>query len=224
VSAAGAGPSARVFLRPIGSPITLGMSALAIASLVQSGFDLRWIAKSQSLQVGLILVAVPFVMQGLAAVFAYLARDGAAGSALGVLASGWLAIGLIHIVSVPGHRSGALGLMLLASAWMLTLSAVAVGTAKPLPACVFALTALRFALAGIYELGATGAWRNAAGIVGLVVVAMAGYCLLAFELEGQQRRPVLPTFRRGRGRLALLGSPDAAVDDVLHDAGVRQTT
>jgi hypothetical protein len=56
------------------------------------------------------------------------------------------------------------------------------------------------------------------------VVAVAGYCLRAFDLEGQQRRPVLPTFRRGRGRLAVLGSPDAAVDDVLHDAGVRQTT
>ena len=37
-------------------------------------------------------------------------------------------------------------------------------------------------------------------------------------------RPVLPTFRRGRGRMALLGAADAAVDDVIHDAGVRQTT
>lgn len=224
MSAVPAGPPARVFLRPIGSPLTLGMSGLAIASLVQSGFDLRWIAKSQALQVGLILVAVPFAMQGLATVFAYLARDGAAGSAMGVLSTTWLAIGLIHIVSVPGHRSGALGLLLLGSAWVLTLSAAAVGTAKPLPAIVFTTVGLRFASAGIYELGGTGAWRDAAGIIGVVVVAAAGYCALAFELEGQQRRPVLPTFRRGRGRMALLGSADAAVDDVLHDAGVRQTT
>jgi hypothetical protein len=86
------------------------------------------------------------------------------------------------------------------------------------------VAAVRFVLAGIYELGAAGAWRDAAGIVGLAVVAMAGYCALAFELEGQQRRPVLPTLRRGRGRMALLGTADAAVDDVLHDAGVRQTT
>jgi hypothetical protein len=48
--------------------------------------------------------------------------------------------------------------------------------------------------------------------------------VLAFELEGQQRRPVLPTFRRGRGRAAMVGAADAALDDYLHDAGVRQTT
>jgi hypothetical protein len=52
----------------------------------------------------------------------------------------------------------------------------------------------------------------------------AATVVLAFELEGQQRRPVLPTFRRGRGLAALLGSADAAVDDVLHDADARQTT
>jgi hypothetical protein len=35
------------------------MSGLAIASLVQSGFDLRWIAVTQATEVGLILLAVP---------------------------------------------------------------------------------------------------------------------------------------------------------------------
>src|SRR5437763_536577 len=94
------------------------MSALAIASLVQSGFDLRWIAASQATQVGLILLAVPFVVQLIASVFSDLARD-------------------------------------------------------------------------------------AAGMTGLVVVALATYCVLAFELEGQERRPVLPTFRRARGAVAL---------------------
>ena len=63
MSLLGDGASPRVFLRPIGSPLTLA-SALAIASLVQSGLDLHWVAKSQSLEVGLILLAVPFVMQG----------------------------------------------------------------------------------------------------------------------------------------------------------------
>jgi uncharacterized protein len=216
--------STRVVLRPIGLPLSLGMSGLGIASLVQSGFDLHWVARDQSVKVGLILIAVPFVLQGIASVLSYLARDGAAGTALGVLATSWLAIGLVHADSPGGHRSGALGLMMLGSSAMLLLAALSISSAKPLPGAVFLIEAVRFALAGIYELGGTSAWADAAGITGLVVVAAAAYCALAFELEGQQHRPVLPTFRRGRGRAAVMGSVDAAIDDVVHDPGVRQTT
>ena len=38
----------RIFLRPLGSPLTVGMSGLAIASLVQSGRDLNWVATDQT--------------------------------------------------------------------------------------------------------------------------------------------------------------------------------
>jgi succinate-acetate transporter protein len=214
----------RVVLRPIGSPLSLGMAGLGIASLVQSGFDLHWVAPSQATNVGLILLAVPFMLQALACVFSYLARDAAAGTSLGVLATSWLAIGLVHISSAPGSRSGALGLMLLASGGMLALGAISVSTAKPLPGVIFLAAALRFVLAGIYELGAAAAWGTAAGVLGLVIIGGAAYCALAFELEGQQRRTVIPTFRRGRGRVALVGDSEAAVDDVAHEPGVRQTT
>jgi succinate-acetate transporter protein len=217
-------PPAQVFLRPLGSPLTVGMSGLAIASLVESGLDLRWIPASQSTQVGLIMLAVPFVLQLLACVFSYLARDGAGGAQLGVLATTWAGLGLVHIVSAPGSRSSALGLLLLASGGMLLLSAVAVSSGKPLPGVVFLAAAARFGLAGIYELGAGSAWRDAAGIVGLVVLALASYCVLAFELEGQKRQPVLPTFRRGRGALAMSDGIGAQLDGVAHEAGVRQTT
>jgi succinate-acetate transporter protein len=216
-------PPPRVFLRPIGSPLTIGMAGLAIASLVQSGLDLHWLAPTQSHDVGLILITVPFILQLLACVFSYLARDGATGAAVGVLSATWLSLGLVHLTSTPGSRSGALGLMLLTAGAMLCLSAIASVSAKPLPALVFTLAGLRFLIAGIYELGAISTWQHAAGIVGLVICGIAGYCVLAFELEDQQHRPVLPTFRRGRGRLALLGDPAQRVDGVSSEAGVRQT-
>jgi hypothetical protein len=88
-------PRAHIFLRPIGSPLTIGMSGLAIASLVQSGFDLRRLAKSQTHEVGLVLLTAPFV-----------------------------------------------------------------------------LASLRFVPGGVYDLGATAGWRQAAGIVGLVVLGL----------------------------------------------------
>lgn len=200
------------------------MSGLAIASLVVSGLNLRWLSLNQTHDVGLILLAVPFALQLIACVFAYLSRDGAAGATLGVLSLTWFATGLIEATSRPGSRSGALGLMLLVAGSVLILSALAVATSKPLPAAVFGLAGTRFIVTGIYLLGASGAWQHAAGIIGLVVLGGAGYCVLAFELEGQQHHPVLPTFRRGRGRAAILGEPPVRIDGVTAEAGVRQTT
>lgn len=216
-------PQQRIFLRPIGSPLTIGMSGLAIASLVQSGLDLHWLPVTQGHDVGLILIAVPFILQLLACVFSYLARDGATGAAVGVLSVSWLALGLLHLTSAPGSRSGALGLLLLTAGTMLWLSALASMSAKPLPGCVFTLAGLRFLVAGVYELGAPSAWQDAAGIIGLVICATAGYCVIAFELEDQKHQPILPTFRRGRGRAAVLGDPAERIDGVSNEAGVRQT-
>lgn len=218
------GDGIRVMLRPVGSPLTIGMAGLAIASLVQSGLDLRWIQTNQTHPVGLVLLSVPFVLQLLASVFSYLARDGATGAATGVLSTSWLALGLVHLTSTPSSRSGALGLMLLAAGAVLLLSACAVALAKPLPAAVFGLSGVRFVLSGIDQLGAAPPWRDAAGIAGLVVVALAGYCVIAFELEDQRQRPILPTFRRGSGRLPAAASSDGALGRVEAEPGVRQTT
>lgn len=211
----------RIWLRPIGSPLPVGMSGLTIASLVQSGFDLGWVPRSAATEVGVILVAVPFILQLVATVCAYLARDGAMGACTGVLSTSWLALGVLHIVA-SRPTSSALGLMMLASAATVALSAVAVWTTKPLPAGVFLLTSLRFAVAGVYELSGATAWVRAAGAIGLAVTAAAAYCVLAFELEGARGAPVLPTMRRSRA-----GRSDgvaAQLDGLAHEAGVRRAS
>jgi succinate-acetate transporter protein len=217
-------PRTHIFLRPIGTPLSLGMAGLAIASLVQSGYDLHWVGRGQGLEVGLVLLAVPFFLQFLASVLSFLARDGTTGSAVGVLSASWLGIALIHLASKGAHRSGALGLMLLAAGAVLVLSALVSVSAKPLPGAVFGIVGVRFLLSGVYELGGTHVFLTAAGIAGLVVVALAGYSVVAFDLEGIHHRAILPTLRRGRARAALHGSPTAALDDVVHEAGVRQMT
>jgi len=212
-----------VVLRPIGSPLPLGMSGLAIGSFVQSGFDLHWVAASDVHQVGLILLAVPFPLQMLACVLAYLARDGTVGAALGVLSGSWLAIGLVHVTADPGQASAALGLMLLAAAGALSLSAISASHSKRLTACVFLAASARFMIAGIYGLSAGGPWQTVAGVLGLLLTAVAGYCVIAFELEGQHRA-ILPTFRANSGESAIHDDFTAQVDEVEHEAGVRMTT
>jgi succinate-acetate transporter protein len=216
--------SAHIFLRPLGSPLTIGMSGLAIASLVQSGVELHWTAASQTAQAGLILIAVPFVLQLIACIFSYLARDGATGATVGVLATSWLAIGLIHMVAKPGAKSGPLGLMLLIVGGVLALSSVAVAISKPLPALVFGGAALRFAVAGVHQLGASHPWGTASGVLGLVVTGLAAYAALAFELEGQRQRAVLPTFRRGGAVTALDDGDQPPLDHLTREPGVRQST
>jgi succinate-acetate transporter protein len=111
-----------------------------------------------------------------------------------------------------------------AAAGVLALSALSVVVPKPLPGLVFLLSAIRFVFAGVYELSGTSSWQQVGGILGLVITGLAAYAVVAFELEGAMHRPLLPTFRRGIGRAAILGGPSAQLDGVVNEAGVRQTT
>jgi hypothetical protein len=48
--------------------------------------------------------------------------------------------------------------------------------------------------------------------------------VLAFELESQRHRTVLPTFRANSGAAAIRDGFTTQVDEVEHEAGVRLTT
>lgn len=212
---------ARVFLRPIGSPLVLGLSGLAVASLVESGLELRWIAASQTPYVGITALTIPFVLPLTACVLAYLARDAATGTAAGVIATTWLSLGIVQVVASPHATSGALGLMLIAAASLLALTAVSVSIVKPLPAFLFFLAAVRFALTGIYHLSSEQGFQRASGVIGLILFVLALYSVLAFELE-DQRKPLLPTFRRQGGAIAVATDGEVA-GDLAREAGVRRT-
>jgi succinate-acetate transporter protein len=128
------------------------------------------------------------------------------------------------VTAGTGRTIAVLGLLLVAAGGVLALSSVAIGLGKPLLGAVFMIAALRFGLAGVYELSAVSGWENVAGIAGLVVCGGAAYCVLAFELEGQQLRTVLPTLRRGRAELAMADGAAAQTDGVAREPGVRQMT
>src|SRR5947209_834109 len=169
------GERVTISMRPIGAPLPLGFYGLAAASLVVSGLQLGWIDVTEGRAVAFVLIGFTFVAQLTAAIFAFLARDGTAATAMGVLASTWLVVGLVDLTSAPGATSGGLGLFLLFSGTAMALSGLTTALGKVVPAGVFLVAAVRFVVTGVYELSATSGWKHAAGLVGVVLFALAMY-------------------------------------------------
>jgi succinate-acetate transporter protein len=211
-----------VSLRPLGSPLPLGLAGLAVATFLYTGFQLGWIAQGERTVVGALLIAFPVPLQLTTSVLTFRARDGAAGSGTGILAASWLCIGVSLILSPPGSVTGALGLVLLAAGAALVLTALVTGLSKLVLALVILVAGVHSVLGGVYELGAGEGWQDASAVTGLALVALALYAAFAMELEDACGKTVAPLGRRGAGEQAMTGSLDDQAVGVEHEAGVRK--
>lgn len=216
------GPTATVFLRPLATPLPLGFVGLTVATFVLSGLQLGWIPAGESHQVALVLVAFAFPAQLVASVLGFLCRDAAAATGVGVLGGTWLTVGLILLISTPGHTSDTAGLLLFGAGLVLLIPAAASASDKAVATAVLATASLRFFVTGAYEYSGDDGWKTAAGVMGLLLAVVAFYAALALELEGQRHRTVLPTFRSGQGRTATQGTGAEQVEGVAHEPGVRR--
>jgi succinate-acetate transporter protein len=212
---------ARVVLRPIASPLPLGFLALSAATTLASGLQLGWLGVDQGKPVALILIAFVVPLQVVASVLGFFARDGAAGTGMGILAGTWLSVGLVTLAGRPGATSDALGLLLLVASVAMLVPASAALQGKLVPAAVLCTTSLRFLLTGLFQLTASGTWADAAGVVGLFLGALAVYAAFALELEDAARRTRLPVGRRGAGASALTADLDGQLSNIAGEPGVR---
>ena len=212
----------RIFLRPIASPFPLGFSALGTASLLVAGSELGWFSGGDRTVVALVLVALAFPLQLLSSVFGFLGRDSSAATGFGVQAGVWMVVGLDRLLSAPGSTSSALGVMLCAGAAWAGMCAIGAAMGKLIPAAVLMLVALRFLATGIYQLTSNKGVEHAAGVIGLSLVALCAYAVIALEIESLQRRTVLPVFRRGAGLEAMHGSLVDQDRRLEHEPGVRE--
>ncbi len=215
-------PPARIFLRPIGAALPLGLAGLTCGSIVVSGLELGWVGQPERAEVGLIVLAFAAPLQLLASVLCFLARDATAGTGFGILAGSWASIGLVFVHAPTSKASEALGLLLLGSGTLLALTAAVELRSKVIPAATLGVAAARFLLSGLFDLTASTGFQHAAGIAGLVVAGLAAYTVLALELEDAQDATVLPLFRRGRGRAALEGDFASQVEQAANEPGVRE--
>ncbi len=217
-------PAARaaVVLRPLGTPLPLGLTGLAIASLVFSSVDLGWISPRQGRDAAMAVLVGALPLQTIACLFAFPARDGRTAASNALLAATWGAYCVVRLSSPAGATSPALGLQLTVSGSLLVGMAVAQALGKPLIAAAIALAGGRFIVTGVHELSGVAGWQDVAGALGLAVAVVAAYAVVALELEDAQDRELLPTFRRGHGRRALEADTASDLEGVEHEAGVRR--
>lgn len=212
----------RIVLRPLAGPLALGFFGLAAATFVVSGLQLGWAAPSEGRQVALCVLTFTVPLQFTASIVGFLARDGVAATGMGLLSGIWAATGLVLLTAEPGATSNALGLFLLIAGVAVWAPASAATAGKLVPSLVLAIAGLRFVLTGIYEISGSGTWKHVAGVVGLILAALAVYAAYAAEWEDVLKRPVLPLGRRGKGREAVEGTYAQQVAALAHDPGVRQ--
>jgi succinate-acetate transporter protein len=212
----------RLVLRPLATPLPLGFLGLFFATMLVSGVQLGWVpvGDQRDLAIGILVLTVP--VQFIACIYGFLVRDLVAGTGMGLLAGAWGTVALVLLLSPPGSTSAGLAWVLVLAGTALLVPAFAAGQAKVLAAAVTLGTAVRFWVTAVYEWGGSHAWETAAGGVGIALGVLALYAALAFEIEDQRRRTVLPTLRRKAGEKAMTAGLAEQVDQAHHEAGVRK--
>jgi uncharacterized protein len=214
----------RVMLRPVGTPIALGMAALMIGTTMLAGLELGWLeGMTEQRTVAFVALGAAFPLELLAAIFAFMARDALTGTGLGVFSTMWLVSGLTLITGRPGATNDALGMFQILGAIALVLLLLSAGRGRLVLGLVLACGCARLAVTGLYEIDATHGLDIASGIVGLVLGAASAYGIVALLMEDLPRRSLLPLGRSGRAASSVEGSFADQLDDLEHEAGVRRT-
>lgn len=211
----------RIVLRPIASPLPLGFFALGVGSVVLSSLQLAWVPAGQSSILLLLVLIFVVPLQSVAGLFAFLARDAGAGTAMLLLGAAWAGTSVTSLDSPPGRPVVAQAVFLLALVPFVLALAGAAAQSKPLFAVLLTLTAVRFGLTGLYEAGLGNALQVAAGWTGLGIGAYALYGGLALLVEDGKQRTVLPLFRRGAARRSIEGGLREQLTVAQQEAGVR---
>jgi succinate-acetate transporter protein len=212
----------RVMLRPLGSALPLGAFALVPSGMVLSGLQLDWFSLGEAQRVALLVLAFAAPLQALASVLAFLSRDALVGTGYGVFAGIWASVGIDELTSKPGATSAVLGVFLLScGALLVMLMAGGFAGGKAGAGAVILAGSSRFLLTGLYELTGTVGLERAAGVLGLVFVAVAAYVGVASLLEDSMHRSVLPLGRRGQAKAAFEEGLHAQMGELQQEAGVR---
>jgi succinate-acetate transporter protein len=213
----------RIMLRPVASSLPLGFLAFGTGTILLTALELQWAPLAQGKTLMLIVLAFVAPLEALAGIFAFLARDSGAATALAMLGAAWTAVALAVLGGPPGQTSTALGIFLLTLATMMLVLSAGALRSKPLFGVLLMLGACRFALTGLYQAAVGGTLlERISGWIGLPLVAFAVYGGLALLLEDGAQQTVLPLGRRGRARTSLEGDLGHQIEQAETEPGIRR--
>jgi succinate-acetate transporter protein len=212
---------ARVVIRPVGTVLPLGFFVFATGAFLTATYSAGWIPVSQGRVVFELLLIFVLPVQTIAVVFAFLSRDSAGGTTMGVFAATWGALAVIGMSLKPGETSDALGVFLLADCAVIFILALASLAGNPAFTVILLIGCARFATNGVYQLTGHTGYERVSGWVGIVLAVVAAYAGLAFLLEDGRHEPVLPFVREGRAKERLDFDLTENVRRLESEPGVR---
>lgn len=210
----------RIMLRPLGNALPLGFFAFGAGVILMSAVELHWVQPPDARNVPLVLLAFVAPSELLACILAFLARDTAAATTMGIFALSWIPQSLVMMrqASVPSHAVGIFLAMM--SVFIAALAITAYGS-KPLLSVILGVTFLRTSAAAAVQLGIAGL-NSTAAVLGIVVTVFSIYGGLAFLLEDAKQTDILPLFRRGPAKKAAEGDLKDQVVTMPNKPGVRR--
>jgi uncharacterized protein len=221
---------ARVFLQPIAAPSILGLFGFACATFMVTAYLVGWYgnAKSPTL-IFPFAVAAGGIAQGVAAVWAFKARDGLATAVHGIWAAFWLGYGFLSfmialkLIPAPAPHAAVPEL----GYWFYVLAAVtlmgafaSLGESLALSSVLFPL-AVGSALLGVfYTVGGSG-WEKAGGYVTMASSFTAFYAASAMMLVSTYGRAILPLGKYRKEANVPGGKPTYPIEFEFGEPGVK---
>jgi succinate-acetate transporter protein len=212
----------RIVLRPVASPLPLGLLAVMIGGVLLACDQIGAFPPGDEHTIALILIGFVVPLELLATIFCFLARDTVAATGLGLFSGAWLASGLTLLNAQPGQTDKAFGVFLLALAAGMFVIVAGASFGKAGAALVMVAGSVRFALTGIYELTDSTGVERASAIVGFGLAAIALYTAIATEVEDVRGERKLPIGRKRAAASALDEPFGTQLETLENEAGVRQ--
>eukprot|EP01112_Ceratiomyxa_fruticulosa_P019537 TRINITY_DN6417_c0_g1_i2.p1 TRINITY_DN6417_c0_g1~~TRINITY_DN6417_c0_g1_i2.p1 ORF type:complete len:265 (-),score=29.82 TRINITY_DN6417_c0_g1_i2:128-922(-) len=203
-----------VYVTPIAAPSILGLFAFAFSTVIVGTRYAHWWGISQSPLVFWPIIMMLGIAQGLTALWAFKARDNLATVFHGAWGAFWIAYailaiyftrGILSFVAFDGNEFDSFGMYwitLCAVSCVMIAASFAESLIWVLMNIAMAAGSLLIAIAyfgGHYRVLKAGGWLIFFG------ACFAFYQATAWLLEYQYGRPILPSFRLGRRRLAETG-------------------